>query len=98
MNDTKIVSLFLVVMAATGLWLHSQRKLLPVVTIVFMPGDKGTGVSLGKFAVALIVYLLLLSFLDPQDGLYLTVIVILGALLVNHQIQGKNDVISTILQ
>lgn len=96
MNDTKIISLFVVTLAAAGLWLHGQRKLMPVITVAFSPSDKGS-IPLSRFAIAFLLYVFVLSFLDPQDGLYLTIVVILGALLVNSRMMGQNDLFHTVL-
>lgn len=86
----KTVALFVVVLAVIGMYLQSQGKLRPTFTALITPVESANTISLAEFVIAFLVYLFILSFLKPSDGAGLTIIVVMGALLVNEQNAKKH--------
>ena len=97
MNNSKVIGVFIVLAALIGLWLHSKGKLITTGALITAPMSENDRGKLGRFVIAFLVFILVLSFLNPKDGLYLTILVILGALIINKRQQGNNDLIGLIL-
>lgn len=98
MDDSKTLGILFLVLASFGLYLQTQGKLLPALEIVTGPDEGKQPVKLGEFVVAIVVYLFVLSFLSPNNAMTMTVIVILGALLVNNRKMGKDDLLTTLFK
>lgn len=95
MNDVKIIAMFVIILALFGLYLDYTDKLFPFLT-ASLSSDNPSSVSpqsLGEFVVAFVLYLFVLSLLNPNDGLLLSVIIVLGALLINFRNKGSDSVI-----
>lgn len=100
MEDTKIVSLYVILLASFGLWLHSRRttnypggKLIPVLSTMVEPSDN-KNINLAQFVLAFFVYLFVLSLLSPKNGMILTVTVVMGALLYNQRSTGSDTILN----
>ena len=99
MNDTKLLAVFIIVLAGFGIYLHSQGKLVPTLQAITQPSasTKANAAKFGAFAVALVVYIFILSFLNTRDGILLTGIVVAGGLLYNQKTMGNDSLLSLIL-
>ena len=98
MSDSKILSIFVIVIAVFALYLHSQKKLKPVLSAITAVPDYGAKgmVSLGQFAVAFVVLLFILSMLGNRNATIFTVLIVMGALLVDNKTMGNNDTLHTL--
>jgi hypothetical protein len=99
-SDTKLLAVFMIVLAAFGLFLHSKGKLVPTVNaVVSAPATKSKNtVTIGAFIVAFITYVFVLSFLNTRDGMLLTLVVVTGGLVYNQKAMGNDSLLSVILK
>lgn len=98
-NGGASLAALLIISSLAGLVLEQQNKLKPLIGIVLAPNPATTGanpVSLSKFVVALIIYLVVLNFLDSQQGLELTLVLLLGAVMFNYDSKGKDSIFATV--
>jgi hypothetical protein len=91
MGSINLAAIVLIILAFGGMYLESQDLLKPSVDILTGPNDAGTP-DLAVIVIAFVTYILVLSFLDTNQGLGLTTILILGALYVNVQKRPKDNV------
>lgn len=94
----RILPLMLVIGVATALVLNSEGKLAPVGSILIDPtGYTGPNIgTVGQFALAFFLYILLISFLSDEDASWLTFVLVLGALVYNTKQKGSGSVLSTL--
>jgi uncharacterized membrane protein len=98
MSDTQLFAVFLIILASFGIYLHSQGKLLPILTEITTPSTTGKStISLTSWLVAFVTYIFILSFMDTKSGLILTGLIVTGALLVNQKTMGKDSLLNLLL-
>jgi hypothetical protein len=73
------------------MYLESQNKLLPVLDTAT---TTNTGVSIWKWLIAAAFFLILMSFLPPEDDVYLLIALVLGGLLYDEKKNGTNSLLS----
>jgi hypothetical protein len=100
MSDTKLLAVFIIVLAGFGIYLHSQGKLVPTLQAMTEPSTetKKNTAKFGAFAVAFVTYIFILSFLNTRDGMMLTALVVAGALIYNQKTMGSESLLSLILK
>lgn len=92
--------MILVLVAIVGLWLTKTGKIEGFVSILAQngPASTSTAITLGEYTAALLVYLFVLTLLTPGEGLGLTAVLVLGALIYNEESTGGNGVLTTLSQ
>jgi hypothetical protein len=100
MSDSKLFAVFLIILASFGVYLHSQNKLIPMMDVLVRPVDSGnkSKINIGTFLVALVTYLFILSFLNTRDGMILTGVVVMGALIYNNKTMGSESLLNVLLK
>jgi len=98
MGSPKLIATFIILLSLFLLWANSQGKLLPAMQIVTteQAGDSTVSPTLksaGAFLLAFAIYVVALSFMSPQNGFRLTLVLVLGALLVNQRLKGNDAII-----
>ena len=86
MDDSKIIAATLILISLVGLYLTQQNKINQVIQVVTDPTTQPnvtTKTTLGEYVGGFLVYLLVLSFLDQQSGIWLTIALVLGGLMYN---------------
>jgi hypothetical protein len=99
MSDTKLLAVFIIVLAGFGIYLQSQGKLIPTLQAITSSSasNKTDTSKFGAFIVAFISYIFVLSFLNTRDGVLLTGVVVAGALLYNQKKMGSDSLLNVIL-
>lgn len=98
MSDGKSIALLLIVIALAGMYLHSGGVLETSFTKL-QSGTVNTSTekqSIAELGVAILIYIIAISLLPDEWAFPLSAIIVLGALLVNHENQGSNDLIGVI--
>lgn len=82
------------------MYLVKENKLTGVISAIDAPtaSTAPSAETLGAFTGALLVYLFTLSFLSQEQGLWLTGIIVLGALSYNQKKMGANSLINTLFK
>lgn len=101
MSDSKIIALVVVLLGLTGLWLEYNNKLTPLIQAISQPiiNDKRVNSNIAIFAIAFLVYLFVISFLEADEAGWLTALLVAGALVFNSQVTahaGQDSLIDTI--
>lgn len=73
------IGIAIIVLGILGLYLTNTGKLNDIISTVLEPTTKGP--SLGKFGLAFVIYIGILSFIDDQNAGYLTGLLVLGGLI-----------------
>lgn len=89
MNNGKIIALTILIASSFALYLHVKNKLIPSLSIIFEGTNDNT--TLGKLAVAFIVLLFVLSFLNEKDGFLLVVTLLMGSLIYSEKYLQKGS-------
>jgi hypothetical protein len=96
-NDSALIGLLLVALAGTGFWLESKDKLNPVIGIITGPNDRKTS-SPASVALAIVLFVILLSVLTPKQATMITMIIVATGLARNNKIAGDYSVTNLILK
>lgn len=100
----RMIPLLVIMATATALVLNSQGKLLSadatkpgVANILFSPDGYTLGDvrSVSTFAMAFFAYILVVSVMDDKQAEWLTLVIVLGALMYNQKTAGSGSVLST---
>lgn len=102
MNSEKTLSVVIVLVALLGIYMHSRHILRPAIGVVVEANNTIDKVSantesLGKLALAAFVYLVFLSFMNSKEGFYLTLLVVIGALVIDEKNNGSRALLNTLL-
>jgi hypothetical protein len=79
MSNSQIMGLVLIITGGYGIYLQTQNKLIPMLQIIVSKSD--AKISFGKWIVALMLYLLAISFLQTREAFLLTMTIVIGALI-----------------
>lgn len=81
MDSGKAFALFLLIMSATALYLHSQGKLYPILSAIVSPSN--TSITIGAYAIAVIAFIILSSFIGTEYSMWLAGLIALDMLYTN---------------
>jgi len=98
MSDGKSIALLLIIVALAGMYLHSGGVLETAFTKIQAGtvNPSNSKESIAELAVAILIFVIAMSVLPDAYAAPAAGVIILGALLVNRQTQGNNDLISQI--
>jgi hypothetical protein len=92
MSSGKIAALVILGLAAIGMYLESQNKLIPVLNTVAT--QNATSSSVWKWLIAAAFLIGIMSFLPAEDDVYLVITLILGGLLYDEKRNGNQSLLS----
>ncbi len=90
MDSSKSIAFLFLILVIYGFFLESQNKLLPVINALFGPQQGPYIQNEAMFLIALVGYVIITGFLDDEQALVISAILILGASIVNERKFGAN--------
>lgn len=96
MGDSKVISILIIALGGFGLLLASQGKLSDAIGIL-LEKDSDNGTGFGRFVIAFLVYLFVISFMNERSALMTSIVIVAGALIVEKRSGVSPDTITTLL-